>query len=267
MSDSERALFGIQAGTDVNAFGGSHQGSCKRADLSIVPQQPIDDDDLDADEDACEPLNGDFPSVAVEVGFPEDDDGLLADMELWLRGSAGRVRVVVLVNLTETPDYNGAPFSRTQEPAPAPSDGADPVPRWVSQGNYGPILYDGHVLVGELSGFMELWSFDEATSAPRMSCHRTVIPAPDASAVNEDYFVLTLADLFGGAERVPDRLDPMMEVRFEFAVYRALLARAMREHGRQRLARAEVKRRRLEGMDGTDAVWVPEAGRRRRRRV
>lgn len=69
---------------------GSHQGCCERADLSIVPQQPDgDDDDLDEDGDQSKPLNGNFPGIAVEVGFSEDYDGLLADMELWLRSSAG----------------------------------------------------------------------------------------------------------------------------------------------------------------------------------
>lgn len=148
LSDDERGLFAIKAGTDVNAFGGSHHGSCKRADLSIVPQQPIDDD-IEGDE----PLNGDFPSIAVEVGFSEDYDGLLADMELWLRGSAGRVRVVVLVNLEETPPYRGTPITSTEKQVPGQLDGADGAPRWVNQGTYGPILYEGHVLVGELTGW------------------------------------------------------------------------------------------------------------------
>lgn len=137
-----------------------------------MPQQPDgDDDDLDEDGDQSEPLNGDFPSIAVEVGCSEDYDGLLADMELWLRGSAGQVRVVVLVNLVETPEYNGAPFSSTQKQQPAAElpDGADQLSQLVSQGTHGLILYNGHVLVGELSSFVELWHMDDTTSEPRMS--------------------------------------------------------------------------------------------------
>lgn len=130
------------------------------------------------------------------------------------------MHVVVLANLVETPEYNGAPFSSTQKQQPAAElpDGADQLSQLVSQGTHGLILYNGHVLVGELSSFVELWHMDDTTSEPQMYSHRTVLPAPDVSG-EEDFFVLTIADLFGDEERVPDRLDPAQEVRFEFAVY------------------------------------------------
>lgn len=88
-----------------------------------------------------------------------------------------------------------------------------------------------------------------------MSSH--VLPPP-VSPSKEDCFGLSVADLFGGVERVPKRLDPKEEIRFEFEGYRSLLTRAMREHGRQRLVKAVIKKRRSE--------VVPKAGEGGKRR-
>lgn len=44
----------------------------------------------------------------VEVGFSEGYD---QGMDLWLIGRAGKVGVIGMINLTETPAYCGKPFS------------------------------------------------------------------------------------------------------------------------------------------------------------
>lgn len=258
LATAERDLFTVKVGTDVTAFAGARQGSRKRADLSVAPQNLDSDSDGEDGEDGG--LNGDFPSVAVEVGFSEGYARLKQDMELWLLGSAGKVRVVVLVNLVEMPVFTGEPFSR-DDAAAAPAAAR----RWVSAAPHGPIMYDGHVLVGAITGFVELWRIDAATALPHATCRRTVLPAPpDPRDPAEDCFALTLADLFGAPERVPGRLDPDEEVRFPFDVYRRVLARAIRTHGRQRLADAAARKRSCEGVD---AEWVPEGdGRASKRR-
>lgn len=262
---AERSLFAVKVGTDVNAFEGSKQGSRKRADLSISPQKALDDDEEEEDEEDNGAINGDFPSIAVEVGFTEDYVCLVKDMELWLTGSSGKVRVVVLVNLTETPTFNGGPFLRSATPSPPEQSGAHPPSRkWQNQGPYGPIIYDGHVLVGEICGFVELWRLDPVSSLPKITSKRIVLPPQPG---DDDCFTLSLADVFGGAERVPDRLDPEEQVRFEFDIYRRLLSRSMKEHGRQRLAAAVAAVRKREA-GGDDAEWTrdvqPKGGKRHR---
>lgn len=249
LTRSERRLFSVRVGTDVTGFTGGKEGSRKRADLVVYPQKDLVPDPNDSQHDDNGSVNGDFPSIAVEVGFSEGYDQLKKDMELWLVGSGGNVRVVVLINLTETPTYSGKPFTR-------PSMGSGGSSSWSSQGPYGPILSDGHVLVGEISGIVELWRLDPATSLPHLTSRHTVLPPPLVPAA-DDCFCLTLADIFGGEERVPDRLEPLEDIRFEFDTYRLLLARSMREHGRQRLQEAAMKKRKRER---EDPEWVPEHG-------
>lgn len=49
-------------------------------------------------------------------------------------------------------------------------------------------MYSGHILVGEISGFVELWRIDPTSG-------------------------LSLVDIFGSQGRVPERLNPE-EIRF-----------------------------------------------------
>lgn len=242
LTRAERHLFAVRVGTDVNAFEGPKEGSRKRADLSVYPQKDRGPDALNLKNLDTRDVNGDFPSIAVEVGFSEGYEQLKNDMELWLLGSGGKVRVVVLVNLNEAPIYNGEPFTHFSK-----ASGVVPE-NWVSEGPFGPILFRGHTIVGEITGVVELWRLDPTTGTPRMTSRNTVLPAPLVPGP-DDCFKLTLADFFGSEARVPTRLDPQAEVPFEFDTFRLHLARSMREHGRQRLVQAAVNKRAREGED------------------
>lgn len=111
---------------------------------------------------------------------------------------------------------------------------------------YGPILYNGHVLVGELPGVIELWRIDSETSLPHLTSRHTVL-LPSLKPDIDDCFTVSLADIFGFAERVSGRLNPAEEVRLEFDLYRRLLSLSMRAHGQQRLTDAAVKMRKWVG--------------------
>lgn len=256
LQSSERSLFRIMAGNDVNAFTGDKAGSRKRADLTITPQRPIPPPDYDDGDDDDDPLNACFPSVAVEVGYSEDYEQLLADMRLWLLASDAHVRVVVIVCLSETPIYNSKPFR-----CPVTTPAQPPASRWIRDGPYGPLRYDGHILVGTISGFVELWRLD-ATGVPHVTSRKILLPPSPPREGERDCIELSMADVFGGAERVPARLDPGESVPFDLRVYRVLIGRTMKEHGMQRLADVAGKRKREEV---GDSEWVEEGERGRKR--
>lgn len=297
--DSTR--FAIESGTDVGRFTGKRAGSRKQPDVAVVPWSDDTDDGTG--------LNGDFPLVAVEVGFSEGYEGLVRDMELWLVGSEGKVRVVVLFRLLETPMFqshrlltddddgggedvdagdegideeihnthdNGnagddedvtADVNNTHGNADdKPSSSASPVtPSAVSPPTqplpYGPYLHNGRILAGQITGFLELWRLDPTTALPVRTLHRNIFPA-GAPPYADDTFELTMLDLFGWPDRVPQGCAPDEAVVFDLAEYREVVAKAVSRFARLRLDKVEKERRKMREEAGDDGEG--RAGRRRR---
>lgn len=192
--------------------------------------------------------NQGFPSVVAVVGCNEGYSDLCEDMRLWLLGSAGLTRVVILVVLTEHPKYE---YSTLPTPPPSSS-----LPPKVQLGTYGPITYDGHILVGAITARLELWRINPQNGRPHRTYSRSVIP-PDP---RDDAVRLTAADIFGGEGRVVPRIDPGEEVVFKFNIYRTKIVAGILKMADQRLV--AVNRRgveeEVEAQVGDGGEWVEE---------
>lgn len=177
-------------------------------------------------------------------------------MRLWLLGSAGLTRVVILVVITEYPKFDGRPFRRAlPPPLLAPADTV-PNPRKVQVDTYGPVTYDGHILVGAIKARLELWRINPDDEKPYCTCSRSVIP-PDPE---DDTMRLTAADIFGGEGRVIPRIDPAEEVVFKFKIYRTKLVAGISKMADQRLTAANKRRveEEAKAQVGDDGEWVEE---------
>lgn len=114
-------------------------------------------------------VNRRFPSLAVEVGFSEVYADLMADMELWLRGSRGGVRVVTVVCLNESPKvglqmfvmdnnfYAERAWHHGQSVGEGGPEGNLPQDRIPTSDKYGPVYRNGRMVAGKTSGFLEIW--------------------------------------------------------------------------------------------------------------
>lgn len=218
--------------------------------MAIIPLLPPADEEADDDP---EPLNDGFPLVAVEVGFSETYEQLLADMELWLKGSEGKVRAVILISLTETPKYSAKSF--LHEPIPEPDPNALPARR----GPHGPLYRGEHVLVGAITGFIEIWRFNAATGTVECEPRISVLP-PDPE---QSTFSLTMLDFYGWAERVPERFKPEDKVDFDLDNYRRQIKVAIQPLGRQRMQKAEAAKRKLPKEE--DGEWSEREGKKSRK--
>lgn len=250
LSYTDSTRFAVQSGTDVGRFTGDRAGSRKQPDMAVMATG----DDLSENG-----LNGDFPLGAVEVGFSEGYEGLMKDMELWLVGSEGKVRVVVVINLTETPSYTVKRFlNEDEKPQHTSTDAeeavnqtdhdddtgtsAPPVVPIRVNPPFGPYMHKGIVLVGQITGFLELWRLDATTSLPVRTVHRDIFPSgPPPHA--DDTFELTMLDLFGWPDRLPAGCAPDEPVVFELAEYRDVVAQAVLRFARMRLHRVAEKRK------------------------
>lgn len=283
ISYSDSTRFELQTGTDVGRFTGDRAGSRKQPDIAVIAAGDDDEDDL----------NSDFPLVAVEVGFSEGYDALKKDMELWLVGSEGKVRVVVLISLLETPQYQAHQFlindgneshgeghgniadvaeDVAEDVVGTNSSGASPPPPPVvpavtnphpPPAPYGPYLHNDLILVGKITGFLELWRLDPTTKLPVRTLHRNIFPTGAPPHAN-DSFELTMLDLFGWPDRVPQGCTSDETVVFELAEYRKVVAKAVLRFARLRLDKVEREKRKMREEEGErgDGDW--RGGKRRR---
>lgn len=249
LTESEE-LFAFSTSPDIGGFSGDYANSRKQSDMAIIPLLPPAVEEADDDP---EPLNDGFPLVAVEVGFSETYEQLLADMKLWLKGSEGKVRAVVLVSLTETPKYSAKNFQGESNAEPGPE--TPPARR----GPHGPLYRGDHVLVGAITGFLEIWRFNAATGTVQCEPRISVLPADPVN----NTFSLTMLDLYGSEDRVPDRFNPDDKVEFDLDNYRRQIKVAIQPLGRQRVQKAEAAKRKLP--KDNDGEWSGRDGKRVRR--
>lgn len=172
LTPSQTRAFKLTAGSDVRNFHDGYAGSLKRADILLTPRPDEQEDDNNDDMDDVSEVdvaatlpNGGFPTVAVEVGFSQSYDSLLRDMRLWLEGSDGNVRVVILVNLIETPQVNLQPLVHDQTRTRK---------RLIYESRFGPVHYKSHRVVGDITGTLELWRLDPVTKLPVVKLRKVV---------------------------------------------------------------------------------------------
>ncbi|KAL0635454.1 hypothetical protein Q9L58_005585 [Maublancomyces gigas] len=225
-------------------------------------------------------LNDYFPLVAVEVGFSEGYEGLMRDMALWLShgfmadnnndddgvdeeidnthydddGDDADDNKDANQEINNTNDNTDG----SQDPSPPTSSSSQNTPAALNPPPpppYGPYLHDGHILVGQITGFLELWRLDPSTSLPVRTLHRNIFPA-GAPPYADDTFELTMLDFFGWPEYVPLGCTPDEAVVFELAEYRRAVAQAVPCFAGLRLEKMERgRKKRGEEEEPGDGDW------------
>lgn len=86
-------------------------------------------------------------------------------MRKWLEGSAGRTGAVLLVSFPEDPVYSSKPSREVTalEPVLGLSLQSVMSPPTLPRP---PVWVGGHVLVGEIKVFLEIWRYDAIKEAP-----------------------------------------------------------------------------------------------------
>lgn len=176
--------------------------------------------------DDPEPLNDDdFLGVAVKVGFSEEYENLVRDMETKLERSKGKTRVVIIICFTEDLVYTSNPF---MQPPPIKKESLLALDisalalalltpdEQESRRPYGPVMRDGHVYLGEVTAFLEIWRYDTGVDAPYCESKMSIIPADD----RDTHFSLTMLDIYGSEDRIPDQFKPTDPVEFPLEVCR-----------------------------------------------
>ncbi|KAL0631006.1 hypothetical protein Q9L58_010142 [Maublancomyces gigas] len=235
---SERSFDFVCTG-DTGGFSGSHRRSRKTADAMIVPVLPRGSDEDDT------VLNGGFPLVAVEVGFSQTYESLLLDMRKWLEGSAGMTRAVILISFSEDPMYSSKPSEKAgalePELPPVPESSLESAmpPPAPPRPPYGPIVVGKHIVVGEIKVFLEIWRYDAIKEAPYLESHISILP------IDEDTpdFCLTMLDLYGTEERMPDRFNATDLVKFSLDDYRREIRMSLPRLANQRKQKIKQKRK------------------------
>lgn len=228
---------------EIGGFSGDAAGSRKQADMCIMPT---------ADDGTV--LNDGFPLVATEVGFSESYANLLRDMRLWLIGSKGKVRAVILVAITETPKYASKPILE--------SDPALEIPAALGGHPFGPRMHGAHVLVGAITAVLEIWRYKSDGDTVEREVRVDVVPADPGHT----HFHLSMLDFYGRAERVPERFEPEDKVPFALEAYRRKISDSIARLGLQRMQKIESETRKRAVKVETDGDWEPERNTKRVRR-
>lgn len=199
-------------------------------------------------------LNGGFPLVAVEVGFSQTYKSLLLDMRKWLEGSAGMTCAVILISFSEDPMYSSKRSEQVGalEPELPPVPESAMPPPALPRPPYGPIVVGKHIVVGEIKVFLEIWRYDTIKEAPYLESHISIVP------IDEDTpdFCLTMMDLYGTEERMPDRFNATDPVKFSLDDYRREIRMSLPRLANQRQQKIEQKRKKPQKEE--DKRYKPE---------
>ncbi|KAL7272388.1 hypothetical protein RUND412_004810 [Rhizina undulata] len=149
LNDDMRLLFG--SNLTVNGFSRRFRDSCKIPDWYIRRRGEY------------------IPTLICEVGWTQPYSDLIQNAKLWLEGSKGAVRLVVIVYITEEKNpsepQNPSRARDASDPASSPEPEIEPVKS-----------------VRIAQAFIELWQYDPETSAAAPRGARVpVLPLPATS--------------------------------------------------------------------------------------
>lgn len=153
----------VVGGQKVGAFRGSYQSSMKEADVLFKYHPP----------------NGPISyTCAIEVGFAERYEDLVADIKLWIEG--GHMRMVILIKVDEAPLYR-CPTRALQDneiealDLPAiPDLNTSMVALENQTDRFGPLQIHGLTWVNKMDAFLEIWKPDGTTGEARLQGDRRV---------------------------------------------------------------------------------------------
>lgn len=122
-----------------------------------------------------------------------------------------------------------------------------------------PIMANKHILVGEITVFLEIWGYDAITEVPYLQSKINIVP------IDEDTpeFCLTMMDLYGTKERIHDRCNATDPVQFSQADYRREIGMSLLRLANQRQQKIEQKRNRPRKEE--EKSYRPEAVKRVKR--
>lgn len=271
MTPEQIRAFKLTAGFDARNFYDGCAGSLGRAKVLLTPRPNEQEGNADngdgdmnnvseADVVATLPNRG-FPTVAAAVGFAQSYGSLMCDVRRWLGGSDGGVRVVILVKLYEV-QVDLRPFVHDGNRGDL-----------IFGSRFGPVFYKGERIVGSITGRLEVWRSDPETFHPVLRRRKVIspqsrvdgdplcstnilqmiLPMPRVriGAENEriraskDRFTLTMLDIFGSADRVPQQCRPTERVSFPLEGLRREIAIAVRTLVAHRLDEIQCQREML----------------------
>lgn len=153
----------------------------------------------------------------------------------------------------EDPVYSSKSLIQTQgrdaEPTPPPETFAALVnPPLRPQ--YGPIMRDGHVQVGAITVFLEIWRYDAGSKAAYKEWKIRIVPCDD----DQPDFYLTMMDLCEKEERIPERFKPIDPVKFSMERFRRQIRLSLPRLALQRRQKIDQKRK----LTTEDKKYSPE---------
>lgn len=219
-----------------------------------------------------------FPSVVVEVGWAESMEDLMDDARLWLLGTGGQTKVVIIVKFNEGNCGNilsSSPSPSSSSPTPTGSEASD------AGGDHTPDSTEESRLLADVTSTTRLSILAETLrnlhlrgelekpllGAITATFHvfrrttedtvyedftTTVLPAPDADINPPQTYALTLEDLYGGVP-VPAGADAQQQFVMDMDDFRRDIA--------HQVPKMEVKRslERAKAILAEKGFWLDKA--------
>lgn len=175
-----------------------------------------------------------FPSVVVEVGWAESMADLLADARLWLLGTAGQTKVVIVVKFTETADAPSSSSSSSEDTEdeadedPATDEAAllKAVDKTTRFSALADAILDLHhrgalakPLLGAIAATFHVFRRSPGDADIFEAFTTTVLPEPTSTDPQPQTYALTLKDLYGDTP-VPPGTDAAQSFVMDMADFR-----------------------------------------------
>ncbi|KAL7273490.1 Transcription factor [Rhizina undulata] len=180
-----------------------------------------------------------YPTVVFEVGWTQLYKDLIQNAKLWLEGSKGKVRLVVIVCITEEKN-----LSQPQNPSCARNTSL-PDPTSPPEPASSPELEIEQVKIAE--AFIELWEYNPETSAAVLRDAR--VPVPPLPAATS--FRICLGDILP-PEFIPEGRTATEFYNVPLSKFRTFLEEALPDQALVRLENRQYNKRRREGDVGSD---------------
>lgn len=180
-----------------------------------------------------------FPSLVVEVGWAESMEDLMDDARLWLLGTAGQTKVVIVVKFNEG-SCDNVPSTSSSTSSGSEPDNADGEHSTVSTKEsllladvnsttrlsiLAEALRDLHLrgelekpLLGDITATFHVFRCTTENTVYE-DFTTTVLPAPNSETNSPQTYALTLEDLYGGSP-VPAGEDPHQQFMMDMDDFR-----------------------------------------------